>query len=114
MIGPAPTPFAPMCLSVPMQVIQVDGLKACCRARGAEREVSLVLVLDLDVQPGDMVSVHQGCALDRIPAESRPAGLGAVRRDAGARGRPARPRVSAHGGLRRPALQYRHGDVICS
>ena len=70
MIGPAPTPFAPMCLSVPMQVVQVDGLKACCRARGVEREVSLVLVLDLDVQPGDMVSVHQGCALDRIPAEA--------------------------------------------
>ena len=30
---------------------------------------SLVLLMDLDVQPGDMVTVHQGCAIERIPAE---------------------------------------------
>lgn len=66
----ARTPTAPaMCLSIPMQVTQVDGLKAHCRALGVERVVSLVLLMDLDVQPGDMVTVHQGCALERIPAE---------------------------------------------
>jgi hydrogenase expression/formation protein HypC len=58
-----------MCLSIPMQVTQVDGLKALCHARGADRVVSLVLLMDLDVQPGDMVTVHQGCAIERIPAE---------------------------------------------
>lgn len=58
-----------MCLSIPMQVTQVDGLQAHCRARGAERVVSLVLLMDQDIQPGDMVTVHQGCATERIPAD---------------------------------------------
>ena len=58
-----------MCLSIPMQVTQVDGLQARCRARGVERVVSLVLLMDLDIRPGDMVTVHQGCAHERIPAE---------------------------------------------
>mgnify|MGYP000946274545 CR=1 FL=1 len=57
-----------MCLSIPMQVTQVDGLQALCHARGVDRVVSLVLLMDLDVQPGDMVTVHQGCAIERIPA----------------------------------------------
>lgn len=59
-----------MCMSIPMQVTHVDGLLARCQARGVERHVSLVLVMDLDVRPGDMLTVHQGRALERIPVDA--------------------------------------------
>lgn len=58
-----------MCMSIPMQVLEVDGLSARCSAKGLERVVSLVLLMDAQVQPGDMLVVHAGMATERIDAE---------------------------------------------
>lgn len=58
-----------VCLAVPMQVLASDGLTARCAAKGVERDVSLFLLMDEDLQPGDMVMVHLGHAIEKISAE---------------------------------------------
>jgi hydrogenase expression/formation protein HypC len=58
-----------MCLSIPMQVTQVDGLKALCHARGADRVVSLVLLMDLDVQPATWSPCTRVARSSAFPAE---------------------------------------------
>jgi hydrogenase expression/formation protein HypC len=58
-----------MCLAIPMQVKGIEGLTARCEARGVERTVSLFLLQDDDVVPGDMVLIHAGCAIQKVPAE---------------------------------------------
>ena len=58
-----------MCLGVPMQVIERDGLLARCEAKGIERTVSLFLLQHEDVQPGDHVMVHVGYAIQKITGE---------------------------------------------
>lgn len=55
-----------MCLAIPMRVVDLNGLLARCEARGVERTVSLVLLHDEAIRPGDMVVVHGGRALSRI------------------------------------------------
>lgn len=61
-----------MCLAVPMRVVEVDGFSARCEARGVERHVSLLLLGDDAVAPGDFVTVHLGQALQKIdPDEAR-------------------------------------------
>ena len=63
-----------MCLGIPMQVIEIDGYAARCEARGIEREVSLFMLQDEDVQTGDFVMVHVGYALQKMtPQEARSA-----------------------------------------
>lgn len=60
-----------MCLAVPMQVIAIDGTMARCQAKGIERDVSLFLLQDRSVAPGDFVLVHVGYAIQTIaPAEA--------------------------------------------
>jgi hydrogenase expression/formation protein HypC len=58
-----------MCLAIPMQVIEVDGMMARCEAKGVERRVSLLLLQDAGVAPGHFVTVHLGHALQEIDAE---------------------------------------------
>ncbi|MBX5455017.1 MAG: HypC/HybG/HupF family hydrogenase formation chaperone [Acidobacteriia bacterium] len=58
-----------MCLGVPMQVIERDGLLARCEAKGIERTVSLFLLQHEDVQPGDHVMVHVGYAIQKMTGE---------------------------------------------
>lgn len=61
-----------MCLAYPMRVLEVDGLSARCEARGSERTVSLVLLQDQGVRPGDLVIVHLGTAMQTVsPEEAR-------------------------------------------
>lgn len=61
-----------MCLAVPMQVVATDGTMARCRAKGVERDVSLFLLQDQAVVPGDFVLVHVGYAIQTIePAAAR-------------------------------------------
>jgi hydrogenase expression/formation protein HypC len=61
-----------MCLALPMQVMEIDGLMARCEARGIERRVSLFMLQHEDVRPGDMVIVHVGYALQKVaPDEAR-------------------------------------------
>lgn len=58
-----------MCLAIPMQVIDVDGLTARCSAHGIEREVSLYLLPSGSVAPGDCVIVHVGYAIQKMAAD---------------------------------------------
>ncbi|MBK5914898.1 HypC/HybG/HupF family hydrogenase formation chaperone [Rhodocyclus purpureus] len=58
-----------MCLAVPMQIIDIDGVDARCRARGVERLVSLFMLQHEAPQVGDWVLVHVGYALQRVDAE---------------------------------------------
>lgn len=60
-----------MCLGIPMQVVEVDGLRARCEAKGVYREVSLFLLQDLAPKVGDFVVVHAGQAIQIMdPAEA--------------------------------------------
>jgi hydrogenase expression/formation protein HypC len=51
-----------MCLAVPMRVVEIRGLAARCEARGVERTVSLLLLHDEPLAPGDYLMVHSGRA----------------------------------------------------
>jgi len=55
-----------MCLAVPMQVKSIDGFQCVCEARGIEREVSLFMLQDQDIGPGDHVLVHVGYAIQQV------------------------------------------------
>ncbi len=58
-----------MCLAVPMQITQLDGLNARCAAKGIERQVSLFLLQDEPPGIGDWVRIHVGYALQVVSAE---------------------------------------------
>lgn len=52
-----------------MQVLQTDGVTACCIAGGAiRREVSLFLMPPGSVAAGDFVIVHVGYAIQKLVA----------------------------------------------
>jgi hydrogenase expression/formation protein HypC len=56
-----------MCLGIPMQVKSIDQYQAICEAKGIERDVSLFMLQDEDIRPGDFVVVHVGCyAIQKI------------------------------------------------
>lgn len=57
-----------MCLAIPMQIRTIDGYTACAYAKGIEREISLFLLQDDHVAPGDFVLVHVGYAIRKIGA----------------------------------------------
>ena len=63
-----------MCLGIPMEVVEIDGNLARCSAKGVEREVSLCLLPDESVAPGDFVMVHVGYAIQKMtPQQARSA-----------------------------------------
>ena len=64
-----PIHFPPMCLSIPMQIVSIDGLTARCEAKGAQRDVSLFLLQDAPPRVGDFVSVSLGNAILRVSPE---------------------------------------------
>ena len=55
-----------MCLAIPMRVVRVDGLLARCEAKGIERTVSLFLMQDESIVPGDQLMIHVGYAIQKI------------------------------------------------
>lgn len=55
-----------MCLGIPMQVLNVDGFVAQCEAKGVQRDVSLFLLQDEPLVPGDFVMVHVGYAIQKM------------------------------------------------
>ena len=60
-----------MCLAVPMQITRIDGVNAHCVAKGIERDVSLFLLQDDEINVGDYLLIHVGYALQKIsPAEA--------------------------------------------
>jgi hydrogenase expression/formation protein HypC len=58
-----------MCLAIPMRVVEIDGFNARCEAKGVEREVSLFMMQDEKVAPGDFVMVHVGYAIQTVSEE---------------------------------------------
>ena len=63
-----------MCLGIPMEVMAVDGYLARCSAQGVERDVSLFMLQDEPVAPGDFVMVHVGYAIQKMtPQQARSA-----------------------------------------
>ena len=63
-----------MCLGVPGQVLEVQGLTATVDFWGVRKQVRLDVV-DAPVAPGDYVLNHVGFAIRRIPAEEGAATL---------------------------------------
>lgn len=59
-----------MCLAVPMQVLEVNGLSARCEAKGIERTVSLFLLQHERVEPGEMLMIHVGYAIQKISPDA--------------------------------------------
>jgi hydrogenase expression/formation protein HypC len=51
-----------------MQVTAVDGFIAHCEAKGVSRDVSLFLMQDEAVVPGEFVMVHVGYAIQKMTA----------------------------------------------
>lgn len=58
-----------MCLAIPMQVRSIDQFQCLCEAKGVQREVSLFMMQDEKVEPGDFVLVHVGYAIQKVSAE---------------------------------------------
>lgn len=55
-----------MCLGILMQIVEINGYSARCEAKGVERDISLFMLQDESVQPGDYVMVHVGYAIQKI------------------------------------------------
>jgi hydrogenase expression/formation protein HypC len=49
-----------------MQIKQLNSYSVLCEARGIEREASLLLVMDQDLQVGDYVMISVGNVISRI------------------------------------------------
>ena len=49
-----------------MQIVGMNGYSAHCEARGAAREVSLLLLQGEPLAPGDFVMVHLGYAIQKM------------------------------------------------
>ncbi len=59
-----------MCLAIPMQIIDIEGSLARCRARGIERRVSLFMLQDQALEAGDYVMVHVGYAIQKVQEQA--------------------------------------------
>ena len=55
-----------MCLAIPMKIKTIDGFQCTCEARGIERDVSLFMMQDETLSPGDHVLVHVGYAIQKV------------------------------------------------
>ena len=55
-----------MCLAIPMQIRSIDGLTARCEAKGVQRDVSLLMLLDDPPVVGDFVKVSLGNAIETV------------------------------------------------
>jgi hydrogenase expression/formation protein HypC len=49
-----------------MQITEISGFQCRCEARGIEREVSLFMLQDEKLEPGDYVLVHVGYAIQKV------------------------------------------------
>lgn len=55
-----------MCLAVPMQLVEIDGIIATAELSGVTRKVRIDLVPDSNI--GDYILVHAGLAIAKIDA----------------------------------------------
>ena len=58
-----------MCLAVPMKITAIDGFQCTCEAKGIEREVSLFMLQQDDIEVGDHILVHVGYAIQKVSEE---------------------------------------------
>ena len=58
-----------MCLAVPMKITAIDGYQCTCEAKGIEREVSLFMLQNEELEIGDHILVHVGYAIQKVSAE---------------------------------------------
>lgn len=58
-----------MCLAIPMKIVAVDEFVARCEAKGVQRDVSLFMMMDEPLEPGDHVLVHVGYAIQKVSDE---------------------------------------------
>jgi len=58
-----------MCLAIPMRIVAIDGLIARCEAKGVERNVNLILLAHEALEPGVIVMVHVGYAIQTMTEE---------------------------------------------
>ncbi len=58
-----------MCLAIPMKIKAMDGFNAVCEAKGVERNVSLFMLQEEALKPGDFVLVHVGYAIQTVAAD---------------------------------------------
>ncbi len=52
-----------------MRIVERDGFVARCEARGIRRTVSLFLLQHEKLEPGDLVLVHVGNAIQKMTAQ---------------------------------------------
>ncbi len=57
-----------MCLAIPMQIVEIDGLKAVAEVDGVRREARLDLLPEAAV--GDYILVHAGLAIATVDPEA--------------------------------------------
>ena len=63
-----------MCLGIPMQIKAIEDFTARCEAKGVERDVSLFMMQDDQLEVDDFVMVHVGYAIQKIsPQEAQTA-----------------------------------------
>ena len=55
-----------MCLGIPMQILEINGVNARCTAKGIERDVNLFMLDHDDIKVGDYVMVHVGYGIQKI------------------------------------------------
>ena len=57
----------PMCIAIPMRLINIEGTTGLVETDGISRMVNLILIDNPAV--GDYLIVHAGCAINRIDEE---------------------------------------------
>ena len=55
-----------MCLGIPMQIREINGYTARCEAKGVQRDVSLFMMQEENLNIDDFVVVHVGYAIQKI------------------------------------------------
>ena len=61
-----PTERYTMCLGIPMQIKEIDGFTAHCEAKGVVRDISLFMLQDETLDPGDFIMVNVGYAIQKM------------------------------------------------
>lgn len=56
-----------MCIAVPFEVIEIDGNEAIVHYKGVKMKVNIALLENVDL--GDYVLVHAGCAIEKMDKE---------------------------------------------
>jgi len=62
-----------MCLAVPMQIVETDGISAKLEVGGITTEADVSLIED--ASPGDFVIIHAGFAIERLDEKEAAARL---------------------------------------